>query len=78
VAQDQEGCVDLWIKWSKADDRIESHIEHRDIPELAARYGDESSVTRVQVALKGPGDIERRAEVTASVLEISLRAASTQ
>ena len=39
-----DGCVDLWIKWSEADDRIESNLEHWEIPELAARYGDELSL----------------------------------
>ncbi|MGB8360980.1 MAG: hypothetical protein WCE80_06225 [Acidimicrobiia bacterium] len=71
-----DGCVDLWIEWSEAEDRIESHLEHWEILELAARYGDESSVTRVQLALEGPGDIEERIEVIASVLETSLRTAS--
>lgn len=73
-----DGCVDLWIKWSEADDRIESSLEHWDISELAARYGDESSVTAVQDALQGPGDIEERIEVIASILEKSLHNASTQ
>jgi hypothetical protein len=47
-----DGCVDLRIKWSEADDTIESNLEHWEIPELAARYGDESSVTAVQDALQ--------------------------
>lgn len=76
--QNTDGCVDLWIEWSEADDRIESHLEHWEILELAARYGDESLVARVKLALEGPGDIEVRVEVIASVLEASLRAASTQ
>lgn len=70
------GCVDLWIKWSEAEDRIESSLEHWEILELAARYGDESSVEKVQMALEGPGNIEKRAEVIVSLLEKSLRAAS--
>ena len=57
-----EGCVDIWIRWSEADDAIESNLEHWEIPELAARYGDESSVTAVHEALQ-PGDIEKRTEV---------------
>lgn len=73
-----DGCVDLWIKWSEDDDRLESNLEHWGIPELAARYGDESSVTAVQEALHGSGDMEKRIEVIASILEKSLRAASAQ
>ena len=71
-----DGCVNLWIKWSEADDKIESSLEHWEIPELAARYGDELSVAAVKDALQGPGDIEKRVEVIACVLEKSLRAAS--
>lgn len=73
-----DGCVDLWIKWSEADDRLESNLEHWEILQLAARYGDELSVAAVKDALQGPGDIEKRVEVIASVLETSLRAASAQ
>lgn len=73
-----DGCVDLWIKWSEADDRLESNLEHWEIPELAARYGDELTVAAVKDALQGPGDIKKRVEVIASILETSLREASTQ
>lgn len=73
-----DGCVDLWITWSEADDRLESHLEHWEIPELAARYDSELSVAAVKDALRGPGEIEKRVEVIASVLEKSLRSASTR
>lgn len=73
-----DGCVDLWIKWSEADDRFESNLEHWAILQLAARYGGELSVAAVRDAIRGPGDIEKRVEVIASVLETSLRAASAQ
>lgn len=78
MGRNTDGCVDLWITWSEADDRLESHLEHWEIPELAARYDSELSVAAVKDALRGPGEIEKRVEVIASVLEKSLRSASTR
>ena len=71
-------CVDLSIKWYEAANAIEVHLEHWAIRKLAERYGDESSVAAVEAALRGPGDIEKRIEVIATILERSLSAASSQ
>lgn len=71
-----DGCVDVWIKWSEADDKLEANLEHWDIQELAERYGDESSVAAVEAALEGPGDIEERVEVLTTILKRSLTAAA--
>jgi hypothetical protein len=73
-----DGCVDLWIKWSVADDVIDVNLEHWEIRELANRYGGDSSVTAVETALRGPGDTAERVEVIATILERSLTAASTR
>jgi hypothetical protein len=71
-----DGCVDIWIKWSEAEDRLEANLEHWEIQKLAERYGDPSSVSEVEGALQGPGDIQQRVEVLSTVLKRSLRAAS--
>lgn len=41
-------------------------------------YGDESSLTAAEAALRGPGDIQERVEVIAAILEKSLTAASSR
>jgi hypothetical protein len=71
-----DGCVDLWIKWSEADDKLEANLEHWDIQKLAERYGDESSVMEVEAAMRGQGEIEKRVEVLTTVIKESIRAAS--
>jgi hypothetical protein len=73
-----DGCVDLWIKWSEAADDIEADLEHWPIRKLAERYGGESSVAAVEAALRGPGDMQKRIEVIATILERSLSAASSR
>lgn len=74
--QQREGCVDLWIEWSEADDTLASHLEHWQIAELAKRFGDEASVAEVTSALSGPGDIEHRVETLVGVIRRSLTSAS--
>ena len=73
-----DGCVDLWINWSEATSAIEIDLEHWTIRKLADRYGDESSVAAVEAALRGPGDMEKRIKVIATILEESLSAASSR
>lgn len=76
--RNRDGCVDLWIKWSEADDKIESNLEHWEISDLADRYGGQASVRALEGALRGPGDIVERVEVLATILEKSLTAASSR
>jgi hypothetical protein len=72
-----DGCVDIWIKWSEADDKLEANLEHWEISKLAERYGGPPSVTEVEAALHGPGDIQQRVEVLSTILKRSLKVAST-
>ena len=74
--RNQDGCVDLWIKWSEADDTIAVHLEHWGIRELAERYGEASTFISVEAALAGPGDFDTRVSVIAALLHRSLVRAS--
>lgn len=76
--QDEHGCVDLWIKWLDGDGRIECHLEHWDIGGVAERYGDSLTAGEVDGALAGPGGIEARVDVIATLLERALAAASAR
>jgi hypothetical protein len=74
----KEGCVDLWLTWSEADDSIEVSLEHWPIARLAEKYGDESAVSSLAAALRGSDDLRARVDVIAALLERSLRAASVR
>lgn len=74
--RNRDGCVDLWIEWSEADDALASHLEHWEIIELAGRYGDKSLIGKVESALSGPGAIDRRVEVLVEVIRKALASAS--
>lgn len=72
-----EGCVDLWIEWSEAQDALACHLEHWEITQLAKRYANASLVNDLPAALSGPGDIDARVEVLTAVLKKALVSAST-
>lgn len=74
--QNTDGCVDLWIRWLDADGRIDCHLEHWDIGAVAERYGDSLTAGEVDAALAGPGEMEVRVEVIATLLERALATAS--
>ena len=74
---EEDGCVDLWIKWTSTDDSLEVRLEHWTIQKLADRYGDESTAEGIDAALSGHGEIEARVRTIAEVLEKSLAAAAS-
>lgn len=68
-------CVDLWIKYDSTNDTIDLNLEHWGADQLAERYGDTLWTER---ALTGPGDLETRVSVLASLVETSLAIARTE
>ena len=68
----ENGCVDLWIKWSSDTESLEVDLEHWSIRQLASRAEHGPSIGSVDAALSGPGDIEARIDVIAQVLETAM------
>ena len=76
--RNDDGCVDLWIKWFEVGDIIVVNLEHWGIRKLAERFGDASIEAAVEDALAGPGDMEARVGVIAELLQRSLAKASVR